>query len=732
MIAFIDTVGGSSRMVALCDLRMTDDAQNRVVQTYCPSGLSSADHVSVSGLDLSRDRRELLVSYESDQIYTFPIFPNSDSRGRSLISQVEELETSAESSPNEIRGRVIKPFNELATYGAHLNRFTFLKNARYAGPRDEYICTGSDSGHAWVYEKATGAVSSFWLADNSTCNGVIPHPILPVFATYGIDSTAKLWRASLPVDAGIDDSAVGRRQHSRTRPYEMSPTVRSWDQVKSILDNLDLHDDGIFQTKIFPDHIPSTKISMRRGRLARSWLRDTSSSRGTPRIGNDLHNLEFTLKDNLYTCLRSLYDDDVPVKSDINDLKHRVSLIRLRYQADRLGLTWNLSAPWSMESKEVAVSEKEKLKDTPEDYRVDCSDLVPDYPSDWMPYHPEMGSDPFDFCNIFNISQYEDFYREQYAFLNERNAPKMGKSMDCRHRLEDNPKKSADMMERDTKDDAIYGNGPFHVNVSTDEDDVAKDSPAKEILLETMKTLKDGGNAALKAGNLNVAAYRYDKAIQYAAMLYMKYPDADEGKWTPLRKMLVTTRLNLALLLLKPYFSESQIAEKQAKAALQDLSPFCDCCDCDTTREGSIRDELLSLQGKAFFRLGSAHFEMRDYCSAIDSFNASIKSTRHKSAQNSMPDQLVLRRLAEAKREKAKQSKRQRKKFKFAFASTASRASSIASSSSSVEAAQSARNKNAAIPSGTRSDTASTTSTAIVSNKKAPPPASGTDEIARN
>lgn len=80
------------------------------------------------------------------------------------------------------------------------------QNAKYAGPRDEYICTGSDSGHAWIYEKSTGSVVSFLKADNSTCNGVLPHPTLPIFVTYGIDSTAKLWRATNPVDPEVDDS----------------------------------------------------------------------------------------------------------------------------------------------------------------------------------------------------------------------------------------------------------------------------------------------------------------------------------------------------------------------------------------------------------------------------------------------------------------------------------------------------------------------------------------------
>ena len=92
----------------------------------------------------------------------------------------------------------------------NLNRLTFLKSAKYAGPNDEYICTGSDSGHAWIYEKSTGAVVSFLKADNSTCNGIVPHPKLPYFITYGIDSTAKLWRATNPVGIDVDDTDLVR------------------------------------------------------------------------------------------------------------------------------------------------------------------------------------------------------------------------------------------------------------------------------------------------------------------------------------------------------------------------------------------------------------------------------------------------------------------------------------------------------------------------------------------
>jgi hypothetical protein len=114
---FLSLAGGSSPEVALCDLRMTDETSSKVVQKYCPRSLAVADMVSVSGLDLSRDGQELLVSYESDQVYTFPVFPRSNCSAGPTVDEISHLSGEGET----------KPLSELACYGGHLNRYTFLK-----------------------------------------------------------------------------------------------------------------------------------------------------------------------------------------------------------------------------------------------------------------------------------------------------------------------------------------------------------------------------------------------------------------------------------------------------------------------------------------------------------------------------------------------------------------------------------------------------------------------------
>lgn len=94
---------------------MADDISTSVVQRYCPLELRDAKDVSVSGLDLSRDKQELLVSYERDQIYTFPVFPDSRYSGGPSLDELNTMGSDDTVLP------------QLASYGGHLNRDTFLK-----------------------------------------------------------------------------------------------------------------------------------------------------------------------------------------------------------------------------------------------------------------------------------------------------------------------------------------------------------------------------------------------------------------------------------------------------------------------------------------------------------------------------------------------------------------------------------------------------------------------------
>ncbi|CAB9529051.1 WD and tetratricopeptide repeats protein 1 [Seminavis robusta] len=736
-------VGGTGAEVALCDLRMTggDSSSDnaRIVCQYRPRGLEGNVEVSVSGIDLSKDKQELLVSYESDQIYTFPVFPHAKSAAGPTLEEIggiglDDDDVAATNGNISLLGGRERTrtgedvyLNELASYGGHLNRFTFLKNAKYAGPNDEYICTGSDSGHAWIYERATGAVVSLLNADHSTCNGVIPHPSLPVFITYGIDSTAKLWRGTGPVDMNTDDSLSGRSRAFRASQYEMSSLARNWDTIEQEISHIeqelaeadaardndedDEEDrDSLYHSySVLPDQVLSRKELGNTGTFGRIALRA-----GGSRIGNDLHNLPDILRRNQFECIRAAIGGDVgretdlPVESDLKELMRRVSLIRLRHQADRQGLSahWNHKLPWIIGASAKLGGEAED-NDKGAHAAPHPADLVPDNPSDWIPFDPEMTPAPNASGMSVNVEEYGNFFRDRYLHSDADSHTEL----ECpRERV----------WRRDLS-------GPDIAASST-----SASENAYRILHETARVLKDGGNEALRKGELDIAAQRYDKAIRYCSIAFMshraattyggKYEDeltlismkvleldidSDHTvtplmlKWSPLLKVLVSTRLNLSMLLLKqakhqPEVPQLEQAKNQARHALRELQPFCAkkgnvcmlfmksgkvarLCASTTAAKRKIKTEILkskepeetyreakTLEAKAFFRLGSAQSDMGEYAEAVKSFDKSIECTLELNPDAKL-DPLVVRRLNEAKREKIRQNKRQRKKFRMMF-----------------------------------------------------------------
>jgi WD repeat-containing protein 42A len=99
-----------------------------------------------------------------------------------------------------------------------------LQEVNFFGPNDEYVVSGDDFGYLWVWDAESGVLGpdpervvnvdedtkpyEFLIdvdsrcpcrplnavyADSTVCNGVVPHPYLPVLASYGIDSTVKIW-----------------------------------------------------------------------------------------------------------------------------------------------------------------------------------------------------------------------------------------------------------------------------------------------------------------------------------------------------------------------------------------------------------------------------------------------------------------------------------------------------------------------------------------------------------
>ena len=645
---------------------------------------------------------------------------------------------------NEGKGGTLLP--EFAAIGGHLNRYTFLKMAKYAGPNDEYICTGSDSGHAWIYEKASGTVVSLLKADHSTCNGIVPHPTLPFFITYGIDSTAKLWRATQPVSNDVDDSDLGRNKTYHAAEYNASHLVRSWKETQN---KLNLFCDTEIEEEDFsllPDEIPShdddneSTFGGLAGVLFSRASRFVGPSPMIPYIGNDLVALPIVLLQNYFSCVRAFVSgDEEPIRSGIDAFKRRVGLMRLRHQADRLGLMWDAEVPWAMAPKahvyslEAALHNNDVCTDNKYGSNVE---LVPDFPGDWIPFDAEMSSDPLSFGMAFNTEDYQDFFLERYAKKRQRcrtfqataaendslnddfllssgeaetsstavNTPdQKEKDDECLSKNHSRAEGNADTQNERMKPGSRSNNKTksheeYRFKAVPDAPPTLAYDATKawDLLYNTVMVLKEGGNAALSIGAVSLAAHRYDKAIRYCALAFLRFPvgrlrflsshqDAleqnggHEIRWIPLLKALIATRLNLSMTMLRSEIYSPTIASDQALLALNEIKPFTVSKgkvmigpELDKARDDEPEEtyeEAMKLQAKAYFRLGNAQSASCNYSAAVKSYENSIKSTSNIKGPNAKPDAVVQRRLAEARRENAKKRKRQRKKFKFAFTS---------------------------------------------------------------
>jgi len=71
-----------------------------------------------------------------------------------------------------------------------------VKDVNFLGALDEYVSSGSDDGHFFVWSKATGKLIGIWEGDGSVVNVVEDRPpnhSYPMLAVSGIDHTVKLF-----------------------------------------------------------------------------------------------------------------------------------------------------------------------------------------------------------------------------------------------------------------------------------------------------------------------------------------------------------------------------------------------------------------------------------------------------------------------------------------------------------------------------------------------------------
>jgi DDB1- and CUL4-associated factor 6 len=104
-------------------------------------------------------------------------------------------------------------------YKGHCNTRT-VKDVNFYGLNDEYVVSGSDDGHFFIWDRKTCKVVNILEGDGEVVNVVQGHPYEPMIACSGIDSTVKIFGAggeSRDREAaakGIDVANPGGSVHS--------------------------------------------------------------------------------------------------------------------------------------------------------------------------------------------------------------------------------------------------------------------------------------------------------------------------------------------------------------------------------------------------------------------------------------------------------------------------------------------------------------------------------------
>ncbi|KAJ4293107.1 hypothetical protein N0V90_008389 [Kalmusia sp. IMI 367209] len=112
-------------------------------------------------------------------------------------------------------------------YAGHCNVRT-VKDVNFFGQNDEYVVSGSDCGHLFIWDRKTAQLLNILEGDGEVVNVIQGHPYEPTMAVSGIDHTIKIFspdanaqrnaRKGIGVhsaDRGISSLGFGRRRRAR-------------------------------------------------------------------------------------------------------------------------------------------------------------------------------------------------------------------------------------------------------------------------------------------------------------------------------------------------------------------------------------------------------------------------------------------------------------------------------------------------------------------------------------
>ncbi|GAX74097.1 hypothetical protein CEUSTIGMA_g1546.t1 [Chlamydomonas eustigma] len=162
---------------------------------------------------------EGLASYMPDDLNAHPVSDKDKAGDCSWASlrQAGDASTSSYSGDTSQGGLG----QVLMQYSGHRNIQT-VKGCNFYGSCDNYVVSGSDCGHVFVWNKADGGLKQMMHGDLHVVNCLEPHPWQPlVLATSGIANSIKIWspcgEVQRPDTEKIKEVTEKNRQHLKNR-----------------------------------------------------------------------------------------------------------------------------------------------------------------------------------------------------------------------------------------------------------------------------------------------------------------------------------------------------------------------------------------------------------------------------------------------------------------------------------------------------------------------------------
>ncbi|OQR79013.1 DDB1- and CUL4-associated factor 8-like, partial [Tropilaelaps mercedesae] len=185
---------GLDRYVRIFDRRNLKLAET--VRKLCPSHLAGGRMpvLAVSCAVYNFDGTEVLATYSDEDIYIFNNHPpHEDPKGEYLWC-----------------------------FQGHRNNQT-VKSVNYFGLRSEYVVSGSDCGHIFLWDKNTAHIVNFLYGDEGGVVNVLePNPCAPYLATSGFDHNVKIWAPSADEPPDLKNVRVHTMENMRQRERDMN------------------------------------------------------------------------------------------------------------------------------------------------------------------------------------------------------------------------------------------------------------------------------------------------------------------------------------------------------------------------------------------------------------------------------------------------------------------------------------------------------------------------------